>query len=312
MLRFIPDLSSTGRANRLALAPDQRGLQVGQRSVIRSGAPERGDGSILAAEFVATGTLVDRQNVEAGAVQAWRQRGVLGVARACLVKGQDQRRLGIDRGPELAIHPDAIGSGDRHGLGHCSVRRQKQRSQQEYTSNHDLTELDAVRSVGLAALSLHGAIRADPHGRCHDHGGGKGLVSSGLLAAGSRSATSVGLALGMGAGVFVMTALCMCSASVSWSGLLIIREIRLAIRLNTIECPSTISMTMMKAVSGACVTAARKPAMAIAINAGPSDGPANCATPSPIPAPIDSEGAKMPPGTPHHAVSQGAMNFSRV
>jgi hypothetical protein len=66
----------------------------------------------------------------------------------------------------------------------------------------------------------------------------------------------------------------MCSASVSYSGRLIMRETRLAsmaaaIRLSTIEWPSTISITMMKAVSGACVTAARKPAMPMAMSAGP-------------------------------------------
>ena len=42
------------------------------------------------------------------------------------------------------------------------------------------------------------------------------------------------------------------------------------IRLSTMPWPSTISMTMMKAVSGACVVAARKPAMPSAMSAGVS------------------------------------------
>jgi MFS family permease len=61
--------------------------------------------------------------------------------------------------------------------------------------------------------------------------------------------------------------------SVPYSGRLIRREIRLAsiaaaIRLSTIGRPSIISMTMMNEVSGACVVAARKPAMPMAIRAG--------------------------------------------
>ncbi|MNR17962.1 hypothetical protein D3C85_1346560 [compost metagenome] len=106
-------------------------------------------------------------------------------------------------------------------------------------------------------------------------------------------------------------------ARVSYNGRLIMREIKLAsmahaIRLNTMEWPSTISITMMKAVSGAWVTAARKPAMPMAIIAGPRSAPASRAIPSPMPAPMDSEGAKMPPGTPHQAVIQVAMNLSSV
>ncbi|MPN61934.1 hypothetical protein SDC9_209680 [bioreactor metagenome] len=84
-----------------------------------------------------------------------------------------------------------------------------------------------------------------------------------------------------------------------------------AIRLSTSEWPSTISITMMKAVSGAWVTAARKAAMPIAINAGAiSVVPTIDATLFPTPAPIDSEGAKIPPGTPTQADSQVAMNLS--
>ena len=75
------------------------------------------------------------------------------------------------------------------------------------------------------------------------------------------------------------------------------------------EWPSTISITMMKAVSGACVTAARKAAMPMAMRAGAMSAPIRPATLWPTPAPIDSEGAKMPPGTPTQADSQVAMNF---
>ena len=67
---------------------------------------------------------------------------------------------------------------------------------------------------------------------------------------------------------------------------------------------------MMNAVSGACVTAARNAAMPMAISAGAMSGPISCDTFSPTPAPIDSDGAKMPPGTPHQPASQVAMNLS--
>src|SRR6218665_1847269 len=106
-----------------------------------------------------------------------------------------------------------------------------------------------------------------------------------------------------------------CSASESESGRLIMREIRLAsrapaIRLSTIACPSTISITMMNAVSGACVTAARKPPIPRAINGGPRSLLTIYPTALPMSALIDGESAKMPPGTPHQAVSQVAMNLS--
>ena len=52
-----------------------------------------------------------------------------------------------------------------------------------------------------------------------------------------------------------------------------------AISVSTRAWPSTISITMMKDVSGACVTAARKHAMPMAINAGASSmRPVNSAT----------------------------------
>lgn len=38
-----------------------------------------------------------------------------------------------------------------------------------------------------------------------------------------------------------------------------------AIKLSTMECPSTISMTIMKLVIGACVAAAKKPTIPSAI-----------------------------------------------
>lgn len=95
--------------------------------------------------------------------------------------------------------------------------------------------------------------------------------------------------------------------------MLIQRDTRLAskaaaIRLSTIECPSTISMTMMKAVTGACVTAARNAVMPMAImTAAPSVVCVSCAMSLPMPAPMASDGAKMPPGTPDQTASQVAM-----
>lgn len=63
-------------------------------------------------------------------------------------------------------------------------------------------------------------------------------------------------------------------------------------------------MTMMNAVKGACVTAARNPAMPMAIKAGAmASPPVSEATLWPIPAPMDREGAKIPPGTPIQADS---------
>ena len=92
------------------------------------------------------------------------------------------------------------------------------------------------------------------------------------------------------------------------------RETRLAsiaaaMRLSTMAWPSTISITMMNAVSGACVTAARKAAMPIAMRAGPMSEPSSTDTLCPTPAPMDSDGAKMPPGTPSQADSHVAMNL---
>ena len=61
----------------------------------------------------------------------------------------------------------------------------------------------------------------------------------------------------------------MALASAGYSGRLMLRDTMLAtmaeaIRLSTMAPPSTISITMMKAVSGACVTAARKAVMPMA------------------------------------------------
>jgi hypothetical protein len=92
-----------------------------------------------------------------------------------------------------------------------------------------------------------------------------------------------------------------------------VASIAAAIKLSTIAWPSTISITMMKAVNGARVTAARNAAMPSAMSAGPRLGSMACAIAFPIPAPpMESEGAKMPPGTPHQADSQVATNFSNV
>ena len=62
------------------------------------------------------------------------------------------------------------------------------------------------------------------------------------------------------------------SASDGYNGVLMSRAMALdtmalVIRLKTRACPSTISMTMMKAVIGACVTAAKNPAIPIAMSA---------------------------------------------
>ena len=83
----------------------------------------------------------------------------------------------------------------------------------------------------------------------------------------------------------------------------------LAIRLSTIACPSTISITMMKAVSGACVEAARKPAMPRATSVGACGYDSSSATSWPSVPPIASAGAKMPPGAPDQALSQVATNL---
>ena len=88
-----------------------------------------------------------------------------------------------------------------------------------------------------------------------------------------------------------------------------------AIRLSTIAWPETISMTMMKAVIGPWVVADRKPTMPSATSATDSGRPARPASRAmscPSPAPIASEGAKVPAGTPLQADSQVATNFSSV
>lgn len=85
-----------------------------------------------------------------------------------------------------------------------------------------------------------------------------------------------------------------------------------AIKLSTMAWPSTISITMMKEVSGAWVTAARKPTMPSAISAGTCACATSIATSLPMAAPIASEGANMPAGAPDHVVSQVARNLSRA
>lgn len=87
-----------------------------------------------------------------------------------------------------------------------------------------------------------------------------------------------------------------------------------AIRLNTIAWPETISMTMMKAVIGPCVVAARKPTMPSAMSGIAASGPTrvSSATSLPMPAPMASEGANTPAGTPLQADSQVAQNLSSV
>ncbi len=69
-------------------------------------------------------------------------------------------------------------------------------------------------------------------------------------------------------------------------------------------------MTMMNEVSGACVTAARKPTIPRAIRVCGWAWPKNWAMSLPSAPPIESEGAKMPAGTPAQVVSQVAMNLS--
>ena len=87
-----------------------------------------------------------------------------------------------------------------------------------------------------------------------------------------------------------------------------------SIRLSTIAWPDTISITRMKAVSGPCVAAARKPTMPSAMSGMACSGgrPNSQATSRPMPAPTASEGANTPAGTPVHEDSQVAMNLSRV
>ncbi len=70
-------------------------------------------------------------------------------------------------------------------------------------------------------------------------------------------------------------------------------------------------MTMMNEVSGAWVTAARKPAMPNAIKVVDEMPRVYWAMSLPIPPPIASDGAKMPAGTPAHVVIQVATNLSR-
>lgn len=77
-----------------------------------------------------------------------------------------------------------------------------------------------------------------------------------------------------------------------------------AIRLSTIEWPSIISMTMMNDVNGACVAAAKRSTMPSAIGAVACGTCSSCATSLPSAAPIASDGAKMPAGTPDQLVSQ--------
>ena len=74
-------------------------------------------------------------------------------------------------------------------------------------------------------------------------------------------------------------------------------------------------MTMMNAVIGPWVEADRKPTMPSATSATASGRPASPtsrATSCPTPAPIASDGANTPAGTPLHADSQVATNFSSV
>ena len=72
-------------------------------------------------------------------------------------------------------------------------------------------------------------------------------------------------------------------------------------------------MTMMKAVIGPCVVAARKPTMPSAMSGIAASGPTwvSSATSLPMPAPMASDGAKTPAGTPVQADSQVAQNFEQ-
>jgi MFS family permease len=107
----------------------------------------------------------------------------------------------------------------------------------------------------------HGAVRAarPVHGLCGPESAvaGGGVADAGSAPAGACTGSKRPS---------------MNSAMVAYSGRLIMRDTRLAsraqaIRLSTMLCPSVISMTMIIAVIGACVTAARKPAMPMAISA---------------------------------------------
>ena len=105
------------------------------------------------------------------------------------------------------------------------------------------------------------------------------------------------------------------SANEAYSGTLIRRDTPLAIkaldiRLSTSAWPVTISITMMKDVSGACVTAARKPAMPSAIRVGALTYEVSWAMSLPSAPPMAKAGANKPPGTPAQVVSQVATNFS--
>ena len=87
-----------------------------------------------------------------------------------------------------------------------------------------------------------------------------------------------------------------------------------AIRLSTMDWPDTISMTMMKAVIGPWVVAARKPTMPSAINGIAVSGPTPISNEMsrPMPAPMVNDGAKTPAGTPVQADSQVAQYFNSV
>jgi hypothetical protein len=87
-----------------------------------------------------------------------------------------------------------------------------------------------------------------------------------------------------------------------------------AIRPSTIGWPATISMTMMRALIGPCVVAARKPTMPSAMSgiAASRLSPKTSAPSLPGPAPMASEGENTPPGTPLQGYSQVAQKLSSV
>ena len=87
-----------------------------------------------------------------------------------------------------------------------------------------------------------------------------------------------------------------------------------AIRLSTMAWPETISITMMNAVMGPAVVAARNPTMPSAINgiAAWWPRPVANAMSCPMPAPIAKAGANKPAATPLQAENHVAQNLRSV
>jgi hypothetical protein len=79
---------------------------------------EAGERAVVAPEEVAAASLIDGERVVTGPDQPRRDRLVLGRAAAALMEQQDHRRFpGGGRAVELSEDRDAVGGGERHGLG---------------------------------------------------------------------------------------------------------------------------------------------------------------------------------------------------